>query len=450
MKTTTIILAVAFFVLSSETYAQNTTVDSYIEKGLKENLALKQQNFNLQKASYALKEAQGLFYPTLSFKSDYFYSSGGRTVDLPLGDLMNPVYNTLNQLTGTNNFQNISNQKFNLNANDFYDHRLSVTLPLVNAEIYLSNKIRKEAINQKQAEVMVYKRSLVKDIKSAYYNIIMASNQIEIFKNAAKLLQENYNLTESRVKNGKALKGNALRILSDINDNKAKQTEAENNLKTANAYLNFLTNTSLTEGVAIDTTGFRFSKKQIAAASFETSGREELTALKSAVTQAEYSISLEKASYLPTINTSLNLGYQNNYLKFDPEDRYLTGIVSLKWDLFTGFQTRNRVKIAKTEASSLNAQLDETQKQFQLQLNTAMNDLSTAEAQFKSSKGNLESLEEYYRETKARYNQGLVLLVELNDAFTQLINGQLAFEQSNTNVLIKLAELERTAATYHF
>ncbi len=79
-----------------------------------------------------------------------------------------------------------------------------------------------------------------------------------------------------------------------------------------------------------------------------------------------------------------------------------------------------------------------------------MNELSTAEAQFKSAKENLESLEEYYRETKARYDQGLVLLVELNDAFTQLINGQLAFEQSNTNVLIKLAELERTAASYQF
>lgn len=449
MKTITTILAVAIFLVVSEARAQNTTVDSYIEKGLKENLALKQQNFNLQKATYALKEARGLFYPTLSLKSDYFYSSGGRTVDLPLGDLMNPVYNTLNQLTGSTNFQNISNQKFNLNANDFYDNRLSVTLPLVNAEIYLSNKIRKEAINQKQAEVAVYKRSLVKDIKAAYYNIIMANNQITIFKNAGKLLQDNYNLTESRVKNGKALKGNALRILSDINDNKAKLAEAENNLNTANAYLNFLTNTPLTENVAVDTTGFRLSKIQLPEA-LETSSREELTALKSALTQAEYNISMEKASYFPTINTSLNLGYQNNYFKFDPDDRYLTGVVSLKWDLFTGFQNRNRVKIAKTEVSSLGAQLDETQKQFQLQLNTAMNDLSTAEAQLKSSKENLASLEEYYRETKARYNQGLVLLVELNDAFTQLVNGQLAFEQSNTNVLIKLAELERTAATYQF
>mgnify|MGYP002759366584 CR=1 FL=1 len=297
---------------------------------------------------------------------------------------------------------------------------------------------------------MVYKRSLVKDIKTAYYNSIMATNQIEIFKNAAKLLQENYKLTESRVKNGKALKGNALRILSDINDNQAKLAEAENNLKTANAYLNFLTNTALTDKVAIDTTGFRFSKTQMKTPSSETSGREELTALKSAITQAEYNISLEKASYFPTINTSLNLGYQNNYLKFDPDDRYLTGIVSLKWDLFTGFQTRNRVKIAKTEATSLNTQLDETEKQFQLQLTTAANELDTAEAQFKSAKENLQSLEEYYRETKARYDQGLVLLVELNDAFTQLINGQLAFEQSNTNVLIKLAEVERTAASYQF
>ena len=363
---------------------------------------------------------------------------------------MNPVFNTLNQLTNSNNFSNIPNQEFNLSANDFYDNKLSLTLPLVDAEIFLNNKIKKEAINQRQAEVLVYKRGLVRDIKVAYYNIAMVQSQIEIFKNAGKLLEDNYILTASRVKNGKLLQGNALRIKSDINDNNAKLAEAQNNLKTAFAYLNFLVNKSLTETVAIDTTGFRQASTIRLEQANLTSEREELIALESSIKQSGYTIDLKRAAYLPVITTFLNGGYQSTYLKFDTESRYLLGGFSLKWNLFQGFQNKNKIAIARTDMLSLHTQLDENRKQFEYQRIDSENDLSSAESQLKSSSENLLFLEEYYRETKARYDQGMVLLIELNDAFTQLINGRLKHEQSNTTVLIKKAELERNTASYTF
>jgi hypothetical protein len=47
--------------------------------------------------------------------TDYFMAGGGRTVDFPVGDLLNPVYTTLNQLTGGNNFPQVTNQSILLN-----------------------------------------------------------------------------------------------------------------------------------------------------------------------------------------------------------------------------------------------------------------------------------------------------------------------------------------------
>ncbi|RYD91025.1 MAG: TolC family protein, partial [Sphingobacteriales bacterium] len=280
-------------------------------------------------------------------------------------------------------------------------------------------------------------------------NIAMTQNQIAIFTNAGKLLQDNYKNTQSRVTNGKVLKGNALRILSDINANEAKLAEAQNNLKTAKAYFNFLINERLDKEVAIDTTSFRQADKNITDLA-TASEREEIASLRSALQQAHLTTRQRSAAYLPKISAFLDGGYQSTYFKINPDTSFLLGGFSLKWTLFNGFQNKNKIAFAKKEEALLEAKIDQSLQQFEYQKNTSQNDLATAEVQLKSSAENLTYLEEYYRETKSRYDQGMVLLVELNDAFTQLINGRLNFELSNTTVLIKKAEVERVSASYQF
>ncbi|MBF4472122.1 TolC family protein [Flavobacterium sp. HJJ] len=443
-------IAISFLFAFSFGFCQNKTVDEYIHFGFENNLGLQQQNLNLKQSFDNLKIAKGMFYPTLKFQSDYTYASGGRNIVLPLGDLLNPVYNSLNQLNGSTNFQNVQNQEFNLSANDYYDTKLNVMLSLVDAEMILNKKIKKEAINQKEAEAAVYKRGLVRDIKIAYYNIVMIKNQIEIFNNADKLLQDNYKVTQSRFKNGKVLQGNVLRIQSDINDNTAKKTEAQNRLKTALAYFNFIINDDLTKEVKIDTTGFKQPLISISESEskFKSNEREEISALKSSLEQSNLMVKSKQAAYLPVVNTFLNAGFQSTYLLFNTDTRYLFGGVTLKWNIFSGFQNQNKINIAKRDVSILDAKIAETAKQLEYQQKKAENDLNSAEAQLQSSAENIVFLEEYYRETKSRYDQGMVLLVAMNDAFTQLIDGWLNYESANTAVLIKKAEVERTTASY--
>src|ERR1700761_9817861 len=79
--------------------AQKTTpLDDYIHLGLDSNLALHQRNFDLSRAQLDLKRAQSLFYPQAGFSSQYTLANGGRSQSIPIGDLLNGVYSTLNQL----------------------------------------------------------------------------------------------------------------------------------------------------------------------------------------------------------------------------------------------------------------------------------------------------------------------------------------------------------------
>lgn len=434
----------------SSSLAQSPLLEQLTRQGLQSNLALQRQNQNLEKAQLSLQEAKGLFYPSLSFLSDYNYANGGRKIDLPLGDLFNPIYNSLNQLQQGTKFSNIPNQKVLFLPNNFQDTRLQASMALVNTEIWYNYKIHKEMISQQQAQINVYKRNLVKDIKTAYYNYLNTLRQQSIFTNAASLLQEQYRNTESLVNNGKMLRGNLLKVTADINKNQAQLTAATNNIQVAQAYLNFLLNRALDTPLTADSSLYHETGWDTATAIREEvlAQRDELKVLQSGISQTQLYVKMKRADRLPTLSTFIDGGYQGTGYHFNADQRYVFGGVSLKWTLFNGYQRKSQLKQAEVDLSSLQNEMTETQQQLRLQLTTANTNLHNAQARLESARASLDATTEYYREMKVRYKEGLVLLVELSDAFTQLVNSQLAYQLSLTEVLTRKAELEQVTAAY--
>src|SRR4029077_16374161 len=188
--------------LSAGVKAQENALETYINTAFSNNQGLTSQQLQLEQSLYALKEAHALFLPNVSFGASYSVADGGRTIDLPLGDLLNPVYQSLNQLTGSTKFPNLQNKSVLLTPDDYYDARFRTTLPLINAEIYYNEKIKKETISGNRAAVNVYKRELVKEIKTAYYRYYQADKAIEIYNNALHLVNENIRVNQSLLKNG--------------------------------------------------------------------------------------------------------------------------------------------------------------------------------------------------------------------------------------------------------
>jgi outer membrane protein len=444
------VTAVLGLIVLQATDTQAQTLDEYIAQGLQNNEVVHQKNFALEKAHQMLKEAKGAFYPTVSLLADYNYASGGRSIDLPLGDLFNPVYTSLNKLSASNQFPKIDNQSIQLAPNNFSDTRLNTTLQLVNAEIRYNYKIKKEAITQQQAEVNVYKRELIRSIKGAYFNMLLAIKQKAVIVSAGNLLSKNFRYTKSLVDNGRVLKGSLLRIQSDINSNQAKLTAVENDYTIAKAHFNFLLNKGFTEEVNVDTT---LTPQGTSLIQQVTNGdllerREERQSLKSGIKQAEIMLKIKKSFYIPTLSTFASTGFQGTGYHFGSSERYTLGGISLKWTLFNGFQSSSRIRQAAIDVDVLNSRLENLEKEFNVQLITAQAGIRTATEQLKSAASNQEQSREYYRETTNRYAQGRVLLVELTDAYTQYINNQQSYQIAIINLMNKNADLEQVTASY--
>ena len=146
-----------------------SVIDKYIREGLDNNESIKQQTFLLKKNLYALKEAQSLFFPKLIVSGSYNKADGGRTVDFPVGDLLNPIYNSLNELTGSQSFPSLENMAIQLNPDNYYDAKIRLDMPVFNAELLYNRKIKRTTADMQETEILLYKRELVKEIKKAYY-----------------------------------------------------------------------------------------------------------------------------------------------------------------------------------------------------------------------------------------------------------------------------------------
>ena len=76
-------------------------LERYLNEAMENNLVVKEKKISLEKSLLALKEARSLFLPVTSLDAQYLLADGGRSIDIPVGTLMNPVYNTLNHLTNS-------------------------------------------------------------------------------------------------------------------------------------------------------------------------------------------------------------------------------------------------------------------------------------------------------------------------------------------------------------
>src|SRR5688572_17049559 len=190
-------LVIGSLILILPQHGKTQHLSDYIQDGLKSNLVLQQKNISLQQAQHSLKIAQRYFLPSVNVLADYTSGDGGRSISLPIGDLLNPVYTSLNQVTQSDAFQMVENVDENFFPKNFYDARVRTSLPLINTDLLIQKDIQGQQVLLKQYEVEAYKRELIRDIKTAYYTIMAADDAVKIYESAHRLVEQNVQVNES-------------------------------------------------------------------------------------------------------------------------------------------------------------------------------------------------------------------------------------------------------------
>ena len=432
--------------LITPTQAQQV-LDTYIKEGLANNLVLQDKNASLEQSLLALKDAKSFFIPSVDFGASYTLAEGGRTIAFPVGDLLNPVYSTLNKLTASNKFPQIENVSEQLLPDNFYDTRFRTTLPLLNTDLIYQQQIRKEQVNWTSYQVEIYRATLIQDIRVAYFNFCAAHSSISILKNTLQLVDQNLKDTRSLVENGKRLPAAVLRAESELEQVKSLLTEAE--LKTNNAaqYLNFLVNRPLDQSVAFEEIPLDLSRLDQLLLEDLHPQNPEMRAMQSMETIQETVLKSGKNYWVPKLSTYADLGSQGFDWSFDSQSKYLMWGLNFSMPLFQGGRNQNQIQRNVLGLESVQRQKELVNQKLNLGLQTQRNEVKTLHAALQSSEKKLVSASAYLKLVDRGFKDGSQSLLEFIDARNQYTQAALQKNISAYKLQMALAQLERQLST---
>mgnify|MGYP001025601857 CR=1 FL=1 len=440
-------------------------LEGYIRMGLDSNLALRQRSFDLQKALLDLQRAQSLFYPQAAFSSQYTLAHGGRSQDIPVGDLLNGVYSTLNQLTSSNKFPQVGNQSIQFLPNDYHDTKMEVTLPLINTDLQHNRQVSSEMINTRRADLDVYKRELVQHIRQAYYQYLQADRAVGIYTNALGLVKENKRVSEKFVENRMATKEIVLRAQAQVSQVESSLIEARNGQRNAAAYFNFLLNRPLDTEIRTDerlfalqtdtsgsgaSSGVGVETAALRLAPGIPTDREELAKLNSVQKIYASNLKYNRQYLVPKLSAFYDIGFQGFGFKFNNEQFYQLGGVQLVWPLFKANDNKYKIRQSEIDMEASHDQYKELTQQLTLQVQTSANDYASSVEALQSLADEVSSARETYRLAERRFKEGNAIQIELVDARTQMTSAELRYSLGCLTVLNRAADLERATASYKF
>jgi outer membrane protein len=420
-------------------------LESYIACGLDNNLALKQKQSDYEKSIEALREARGLFYPGISFNARYTVSEGGRVIDFPVGDLMNPVYATLNALTSSSLFPQMENQTIKFLRPTEHETKMRIIQPILNTDIYYNSKIKKELTYIGEMDVEQYKRELTAEIKKAYYSAAMADALLSMLNDTRKLLVENIRVNKKLLNNEKVTADYLYRSEAELNKFDQELQNAVKNRKIANAYFNFLLNRPLTDTIIIQQPEVfpalvRMAEDYTSAA---LENREEIRKLENYGKITDLQIKMNKSRKLPDLFAVADYGFQGEEYVFNMEQDYMQASAVLTWNLFEGFSNKARIRQAIIQNETVESQLEEARKQIELQVLGAINELSAADKGIAASVSQLKNARESYRIVEKKYGEGQSSLIEYIDSRTGMTQAEENLIISKFRYLSAFAEFER-------
>jgi len=422
-------------------------LETYIQEGLANNLVLKEKNASLEQSLLALKDAKSFFLPSMDFGASYTLAEGGRTIAFPVGDLLNPVYATLNKLTASSNFPQIENVSEQLLPNNFYDTRFRTTLPILNTDIKYQNQIRKEQVNWSSYQVDIYRATLIQDIRVAYFSFCAAHSSIEILKNTLQLVSQNLKDTRSLVESGKGLPASVLRAESELEQVKSMLLEAENKTVNAAQYLNFLVNRPLEQSVPFEAIPLDLSQLDLMLTEDIQEQNPELRAMQSIESIQQTLLKSGKNYWVPKISTYADLGSQGFDWSFDSQSRYLMGGLSLSVPVFQGGRNQNQIQKNIIGLESIQRQKELVNQKLSLSLQIQKNEVKTLLAGLQSAEKKLLAATAYLKLIDRGFKEGSQSLLEFIDARNQFTQAALQKTISEYKLQMALAQLERQLTT---
>ena len=428
---------------------QSAILDQYVEHAWANNLTIKSSQLTIQKQENQIQQAKKLWTPSVDLSASYLLAQGGRNIVFPIGDLFNPAYGALNQLTGTNSFPtNLENENIQLTPNNFIDAQLSVSRPLINSTIKYNELIQKEILKIKSLDVILTKQDIKYQVKNSYFNHLKAIEGLEILSQNEELLNEVLDFNKKLVKYDKATSEVISDVEYQIEALKSQKTQLIEQIELSKSLFNLLLNQPLSSPIMID-------NDLIGVINYQTESIENLTndAINQrqefeqiSIAQAINDLNIERINKekLPTLGINAGVGLQTEDFNFDAGGPLFTLGLGMKMNILDGGMRKKRIEAIAIEQEILSINEKRLTQQVEIEIIQSYLSLQSILSQLQSQEAAIKSAMNSYNLTKTRYENDKAILIELLQAQNRLITSQFNTTLIKYDYLSQKALLEKS------
>ncbi len=428
-------------------------IDEYVREGLKSNLALRAQTLEVERSAAALDGARARYFPEAAFAARYSRSEGGRVIELPLGDALNPAYQTLNDLLVAQGqqpqFPVVQNETIAFLREREQDTRVTLRMPLIAPAIPAAVRTQRELLGANEYARTALARRLKRDITVGYLDWLSATRTRGIVDASVALLNENLRVNDSLHRNGKITQDQVLRARAELLAVTQQSREAQNGASQAQSYLNFLLNRPLDSpledaDVAADVSATTRALADLREAALMN--RPELEQLRHLSRATESQVRVARADRWPTLSLGADGGIQGEEYQFGRGSNFATVSLLLNWTFFDGGARRAAVREASATARKTQTELESLTQQVQLEVQQSLDRLNTSADSLATAEARAEAARAAFRIASRKRDEGVISQVEFIDARSSLTSAELNLNVTRFEVLARQAELDYATA----
>ena len=408
------------------------------------NTAL-EQNATIREAKSDLEAQHGLVVQTRAVALPTI-SATGKYTDESTTLIQNFPFSSGTNSSGGNNGFNLPHQNWNsgiqIVQNIYMGGRMM-------AAIRAADATQKQAIANYQTSIA----DTLLNVRVAYYDVLLAAQQITVQEASLKLLQKQLDDQQHRFDAGTVPKFNVLQAEVAVANERPAVISAHNSYRISKNNLANLLGYNLPRNVweeipldltdTFDTSPYSINLPD--GIQQALSRRTELVALRKGVELQDLNIVNAKSGYKPTVSVFGGYNWENSQFSTDPGDEFNGWNVGaqLSWDIFDGALTYGKVKQAQAQYNKSKTTLEDQQRQIELQVRTAYSDFIQARETLESQQKVQEEAEEALREAKARLDAGTGTQLDVLNAQTSLTQARTTQIQAQHDYVAARARLER-------
>jgi len=319
---------------------------------------------------------------------------------------------------------------------------ISLTLPLYSGgenELAIENKKLELLSSQLNSSRTIQNIKL--NVIKAYYDVLENQKEVQVDQESVNNYEAHLSNVQQLYTAGSKARVEVLRSEVELSDARQTLIKAQNSYDIAVSTLKNIIKLNHDEPLILtdDFVYMAFDKDLDYCLDYSKINRKDLQQAQITVDESEKKVKIAEAGFLPSVNLTGGLDWDNQPLPNQNHYTYSAG-VKATWDLFDSNVTQSNIKSAQATLDEAKLTLVEDQDNVDLAVRQAYLNMKEAEKRFISTHDAVRQAQEDYYIANEKYKTGDGLMLDIIDA-------QLALSTAELNYISAQYDYARYKAT---